>query len=368
MSIVKVFSTSSSWIEGEALRQLQVTSELPGMRGAFGMPDLHPGRGHPVGASFLSEEIVYPYLVGSDIGCGMSLFATGIVARKAKRDRWAKNLNIDGVWDNEAAKNALLAKADLPTNLFPSSVGTIGLGNHFAELLTVDKVFDEQAFEQACMHKDRLYLIVHSGSRGLGDEILRSHTSKHGALGLEASSVEGKAYLAKHDQAVRWAKANREAIADRFGEQINAYPSRILDLCHNSVSELGGCWCHRKGAAPHNEGLVLVPGSRGALTFLVAPQGNSADFGYSLPHGAGRKWARSDAYARMKDRFHFTELQSTKLGGVVICEDKTLLFEEAPEAYKNIATVVADMEAHKMATTVASFKPLLTYKCRNDEL
>jgi release factor H-coupled RctB family protein len=356
---IKLLTSPSSWIEGEALRQLQVTSELPGMISAIGLPDLHPGRGHPVGAVFLSKDIIYPYLIGSDIGCGMSLYATGMLARKAKRDRWVKSLNIDGIWQDDQAKDELLAKHQAP-DTYRNSIGTIGLGNHFAELLTVEDVKNDT------LDKKMLYLLVHSGSRGLGDEILRSHTEKFGAKGLAVSSGEAQAYLEKHDGAVKWAKANREAIAIRLAEAIGLDITPILDLCHNSVTCIDGCWCHRKGATPHS-GLAVVPGSRGSLSYLVAAKGNPADFGYSLPHGAGRKWNRSDAKARLKDRYLPTELVITSLGSSVICEDKDLLYEEAPEAYKNISSVIADMEEHKMAEVVGTFKPLITYKMRNSE-
>src|SRR5262245_59966551 len=86
---VHVVARSGSWIEGEALRQLEKTAQLPGMRLCVGMPDLHPGKGNPIGAAFLSQDTIYPYLVGNDIGCGMGLWRTGLVRRKARRDKWA---------------------------------------------------------------------------------------------------------------------------------------------------------------------------------------------------------------------------------------------------------------------------------------
>jgi len=364
---VKILRSADSWIEGEALRQLQVTAELPGMRAAFGMPDLHPGRGHPIGAAFLADGIIYPYLVGSDIGCGMALFATGIASRKAKRDRWVKDLNIDGIWQDDEAKDAILDRHGVAKDQFRTSLGTIGGGNHFAELLSIDKVVETEAFTGAGLDKGMLYLLVHSGSRGLGDDILRSHTARFGAAGLKAASDDGLAYLSRHDEAVRWAAANRSAIAQRFAEQIGFTPEPLLDLCHNSVTDIGGCWCHRKGAAPHAGNLVVVPGSRGTLSYLISPRGTAAEFGYSLPHGAGRKWSRADARSRLRDRYRVADLQKTALGGAVICEDKDLLFEEAPDAYKNIATVAADLVANGMGAIVATLRPLITYKMRQEQ-
>ena len=69
---VRLFASAKSWIEGEALRQLYATSKLEGMRLAVGFPDLHPGKGSPVGAAFVTEGLIYPYLIGGDIGCGMA--------------------------------------------------------------------------------------------------------------------------------------------------------------------------------------------------------------------------------------------------------------------------------------------------------
>ena len=130
------------------------------------------------------------------------------------------------------------------------------------------------------------------------------------------------------------------------------------------MTEIGGCWCHRKGAAPHAGNLVVVPGSRGTLSYLIAPRGSAAEFGYSLPHGAGRKWSRADARSRLRDRYRVADLQKTALGGSVICEDKDLLFEEAPDAYKDIATVAADLVVNGMGAIVATLRPLITYKVR----
>src|SRR5512143_3230891 len=86
---VRLFASAQSWIEGEALRQLYATSGLEGMRLAVGFPDLHPGKGSPVGATFVPEGLIYPSLIGGDSGCGMSLFKTDLVQRDIKLDRWA---------------------------------------------------------------------------------------------------------------------------------------------------------------------------------------------------------------------------------------------------------------------------------------
>src|SRR5512136_309941 len=96
---VRLFASAKSWIEGEALRQLYATSKLEGMRLAVGFPDLHPGKGSAVGAAFVTEGLLYPYLIGGDIGCGMALFKTDLVQRDIKLNRWpicASTWNIPG--------------------------------------------------------------------------------------------------------------------------------------------------------------------------------------------------------------------------------------------------------------------------------
>ena len=108
----------------------------------------------------------------------------------------------------------------------------------------------------------------------------------------------------------------------------------LIDICHNAVVPFDGGWLHRKGATPHDQGPVVIPGSRGALSYLVVPTGDGAGCGHSLAHGAGRKWSRSEARERMRERFRSEALLRTPLGNPVICEDRSLLFEEAPQAYK----------------------------------
>jgi release factor H-coupled RctB family protein len=88
-----LIASPDTWIEGDALHQLAQTAALPGMRAAVGLPDLHPGKGYPIGAAFLSERI-YPALVGNDIGCGMALWQTDLSRRKFKPERAAERLQV----------------------------------------------------------------------------------------------------------------------------------------------------------------------------------------------------------------------------------------------------------------------------------
>ena len=121
---------------------------------------------------------------------------------------------------------------------------------------------------------------------------------------------------------------------------------------------------HRKGAVAAEGEAVVIPGSRGSLSYLVKPLGDGESRAWSLAHGAGRKWARSEARQRMRERFGMHQLAQTPLGGRVICEARDLLYEEAPAAYKNIADVIQGLVDAGLASVIATFRPLLTYKTR----
>ena len=364
---VRLFASGKSWIEGEALRQLYATSKLEGMRLAVGFPDLHPGKGRPVGAAFVTEGLIYPYLIGGDIGCGMALFKTDLVQRDIKLNRWAGlRFDLEHPWEGDVGE--VLATVDLESTEFDKALGTIGGGNHFAELQRVEEILDASAFKRFGLGKQQLVALVHSGSRGLGESVLRAYVDEHQANGSDAESFAAATYLKDHDIAVRWAKANRALIARRFVEAIGAEAECPWEGCHNSItrreSEGDILWVHRKGAVVTEGDPVVIPGSRGSLSYLVKPTGDGESHAWSLAHGAGRKWARSETRLRMRERFGMHQLTQTPLGGRVICEQRELLYEEAPAAYKNIEDVVQDLVDVKLISVIATFRPLLTYKTR----
>jgi release factor H-coupled RctB family protein len=364
---VRLFASAKSWIEGEALRQLYATSRLEGMRLAVGFPDLQPGKGSPVGAVFVTEGRIHPYVIGGDIGCGMALFKTNLVQRDIKLNRWADvRYDLEHPWEDDVSE--VLAAAELESTEFDEALGTIGGGNHFAELQRVEEVLDAAVFKEFGLGKQQLVVLVHSGSRGLGESILRAYVDEHQANGSDAESFAAAAYLKDHDIAVRWAKTNRALIARRFVEAIGAEAECLWDGCHNSITrrESGGeaLWVHRKGAVVTEGEAVVIPGSRGSLSYLVKPTGDSESHAWSLAHGAGRKWARSETRLRMRERFGMHQLTQTPLGGRVICEQRELLYEEAPAAYKNIEDVVQDLVDAGLISAIDTFRPLLTYKTR----
>jgi release factor H-coupled RctB family protein len=365
---VRIIVSSENWIDGEAVAQLERAAALPGMIRAIGMPDLHPGKGYPIGAVFESQGIFYLHLAGNDVGCGMSLWTTDLPSGRLRLDRWEKNLSgLESRWEGDVA--ALLREEGLEPTSCDHALGTIGGGNHFVELQVLHEVHDENALSALGLQMDRLTLLVHSGSRGLGEMLFRDHLAKHGTSGLAERADEAVHYLKAHSHALQWAALNRSLIARRFLGSLKGEGRRVLDLCHNSITPMQSVgrvlWLQRKGAAPSDQGLIIIPGSRGTLSYLVEPIGEQEANAFSLPHGAGRKWNRSDARERLEARFKAKSLTRTVLGGRVICEDRGLLYEEAPQAYKNIDIVVKDLVDAALARVIATFRPVITYKEKN---
>jgi release factor H-coupled RctB family protein len=341
MASVRIFASPSSWIESDAVDQCHQVAALDGMLHVAGMPDLHPGKGAPIGAA-MHSTVLYPFLVGSDIGCGIAVFPISL-KRPVPEKLAARFPDLDRSPDPDDPAWEVVGR-DVPLGHL-DGIGTVGRGNHFVELARIEGTPD-------------LVLIVHSGSRGLGESILRDHTSRHGA-GPAASPAD---YLKAHDEAVRWGSVNRRLMAARVAYALGAAPADpIVDECHNAVEWRDGGYLHRKGAANGDGRTVLIAGTRGTRSYLVAGHAGP-DAGWSVAHGAGRKMSRSDALRRGRAKHTVAELRRTPLGSLVVCDDRQLLFEEAPTAYKKIEQVIGDLTAHGLATPVATTVPLVTYK------
>ncbi|MBB2946795.1 release factor H-coupled RctB family protein [Actinoplanes lutulentus] len=411
---VKVFAGPSSWIESAAITQCHQVAALDGMIHVAGMPDLHPGKGAPIGAAMLSS-VLYPFLVGSDIGCGIAVFPFRL--KKVVPERLAKRFpDLD---------EPVPPPGDVPGG-YGEGLGTVGRGNHFVELARVDEVFpppralppapptapplppaqtspqtslqtspqtslqtsaqtslqaspspspslsqtsplasrsplaspSASASASPALAAGDHVLIVHSGSRGFGERILRAHTEVHGA----GPATDPAAYLEAHDSAVLWGSLNRRTLAERVGSALGADVGEpILDVCHNAVEIRDGLYLHRKGAAPGDGQDVLIAGTRGTRSYLVSAHAGP-DAGFSVAHGAGRKMSRSDALKRGKAKHTVEELRRTPVGSLVVCGDRQLLFEEAPTAYKRIEQVIADLTVFSLATPRLTTVPVITYK------
>jgi release factor H-coupled RctB family protein len=349
-----MITNEKCWIEHTATAQLEKVAELGGVIKAVGLPDLHAGK-IPVGIAVQTEGIVYPHLIGGDIGCGMGLFETSCALRKFKQERFVTKLN------------HIRALEDIPTNnpyQEPCPIydlGTIGGGNHFAEFQTVGEVYDEERFASLGMDKKQVFLLVHSGSRSFGQQILNRFPGTHG---LRENDEAFKEYLNMHNDALLWACRNRAIVAGKLMDYLgySAEVKPVLDCLHNFLERHDGTWIHRKGAVSARRGIAVIPGSRGSLTYLVQPAEDTELSVYSLSHGAGRKWSRSMCKSRIKNKYDRDSLRQTDMGSRVVCHDTELLFQEAPEAYKNIEHVIASLLEHRLCTVVATLRPLVTYK------
>ncbi|MFD0469778.1 RtcB family protein [Nonomuraea thailandensis] len=202
-STVTVFASPTSWIESDAVAQCHQVAALDGMMHVAAMPDLHPGKGAPIGAA-MTSAVLYPFLVGSDIGCGIAVFPVKL--RRAVPEKLAARFpDLDRALDPErdAGDPAWdVVKDEIPAG-YVEGLGTVGRGNHFVELARIGTVFEPGHAGRLGLDADDLVLIVHSGSRGLGERILRAHTEVHGA----GPAPDPDAYLAVHDEAVRWGRS-----------------------------------------------------------------------------------------------------------------------------------------------------------------
>lgn len=349
-----LISSEKNWIEHTAIKQLEALSDLKGVIKVVGLPDLHAGKS-PVGLAAVTEGIIYPHIIGSDIGCGMALFKTGIKRKKFKKDRWVTKLN----HIRELADIETTNPYEEPSPIY--DLGTIGSGNHFAEFQILEEVFDAVEFEKLKMDKEDLLLLVHSGSRGYGQSILGEFNN---ADGYPVNSIEAKGYMDKHEDALLWAERNRIVVANKLINYLGyaSQAERIIDCKHNFLEQKNNLLIHRKGAVSAEVGPVVIPGSRGTLTYVVMPTDKVDQSADSLSHGAGRKWARSLCKSRIGDKYDRDTIRETKLKSHIVCHDTDLLFQEAPEAYKNIQTVISSLLEYDLIKIVATLKPVLTYK------
>ncbi len=351
------FYTSASWIEGRAEEQLKQVARWAGVRKIAAFPDLHPGKYGPVGCAVLADRI-YPQLIGNDIGCGMALFQLDLPMRKLKLEKAVRRIRVLGA-PAPIDFAAHLRARDLPVDPFASALGTLGGGNHFCEVQTL-----AQCDPDLGLDKSLTYLLVHSGSRGFGNAVFGA-LPENAFAGLDAE--DAAPYLRAQDQAVRWARLNRQIIAERAAAALRADLTLIVDAPHNLLTQTDQGWLHRKGAATTDAPLVPLAGSRATPSYLLRPTGVN-DALASTAHGAGRRYDRSSMHGRVRAKRSDVEaMQRTPFGGRVVCEDRDLLIEEAPLAYKSAQSVAKDLETTGAATPVATFHPFLTFKKTKSE-
>lgn len=339
------------------------------------MPDVHLAREVCVGVAVATSRLIYPAAVGGDIGCGMAAIrfeSDAVVLRdEANAARMLSGI-YRSVPGNKHGSGTM--PAGLPTELESEPLsdprlerlkrrdgrvqfGTLGRGNHFLEL---------QADQE-----DRLWLMVHSGSRAMGQAITMHHVaqavrSSTGLEHLDSETAAGRAYLADSAWAVRYAGANRlamvsaiiELFTKQFGIEVDC--TSLIHADHNHVRRephLGReVWVHRKGAQSADvDEPGIIPGSMGTASFHVTGRG-CPDSLCSSSHGAGRKFSRSEARHKITSRQLHRQLESVWFDH----RRAEALRDEAPAAYKDIHAV---MRAQRELTRVMrQLRPLLNYK------
>jgi len=366
---VKVFTDD---LEPHARAQLANVAQLPIVFGhVAAMPDVHSGIGATVGSVIPTRRAIIPAAVGVDIGCGMNAVRLSLgseqlpdsLARVRAAIERAVPVGIDEHGESDARRDAcapLKQRLEGVVRKHPKiakmqrdhekkwvrQMGSLGGGNHFIELC-----LDES---------ERLWVMLHSGSRGIGNCIGRYFIAQaREAMQKRDTHLpdrdlawfdEGSNLFDDYVEAVGWAQdyafANRGEILELILEALHRHlpefevTGEAINCHHNYVQQekhFGErVYVTRKGAISAREGeLGIIPGSMGARSYIVRGKGNPESF-HSCAHGAGRRMSRSEA----KRRFSRTDLIS-QTQGVECRKDKGVL-DEIPGAYKDIDQVMAD--------------------------
>ena len=355
----------------EALGRLQ---RAPDIQRIAVMPDVHLANDICIGVVLATSQLIYPQAVGGDIGCGMLAVSTNSSAEPL-RDPKAAGQILAGfakaIPSRRRNRQAVVAQPqDLDSFELSSArleslrrsegaveFATLGSGNHFLEL---------QADEG-----DQLWLMIHSGSRALGQAVRDHHlagaqVTEGRFRALDAESEQGAAYLHDLDWSRRYAAASRRAMAAEAEKVMqHAIGARLLwetsittDHNHVALEQHGASnfWVHRKGAMVLQAGeLGVLPGSMGTLSFHVEGRGCGEALNSSA-HGAGRAMSRSEA-ARKVSR---AELQRQMKGVWFDWRLADAIRDEAPSAYKDIRAVLKGQR--DLVKVRRTLRPLLNYK------
>jgi tRNA-splicing ligase RtcB (3'-phosphate/5'-hydroxy nucleic acid ligase) len=356
-------------IEAEAQKQISNTAKLPFLyKWVAVMPDCHFGKGATVGTVMATRGAVVPAAVGVDIGCGMIALQTSLQRGELKdlkalrqgierRIPMSAGRNNSKVTETAARRIAELRREEAESGAqyrafdseWPLALGTLGGGNHFIEVC-----LDEH---------DRVWLTVHSGSRGVGNKIgnhyIRQAQKQCLAAGVDlpdrdlAFLRQGtrafEDYLRDLHWAQTFAKLNRDEMMDRlleelsdhiYGEQGHQRELEVLRInCHHNFTHVEThfgeqVWVTRKGAIEARAGMRgMIPGSMGTRSYIVSGLGNALAF-QSAPHGAGRRMSRTKA----KQAFTLADLDEIMAG--IEFRRSAVLIDEIPSAYKDIDQVM----------------------------
>lgn len=356
-------------LEDGVMDQFNSAVQLDCVMQAALMPDAHVGYSLPIGAVVATDSVIFPSWVGYDIGCGMSAAHLDM-----KRNELHTNGHkiFDRIYDRVPVGFNHYDKARVGSDCFlemnhsdrftkvwndkraGSQLGTLGGGNHFIEI-----GYDEW---------DDVWVIVHSGSRGLGHGIATEYMklasgdgkAREGHFGFRTDSSEGEDYIADMNVCLEFALSNRHSIIDNvvlaIGDVIG-YSAATLDFInrnHNHAINEHGMWIHRKGATHAEEGMDgVIPGNMRDGSFIVQGRGNP-DSLWSSSHGAGRVLGRKQAKKTLNMEDFTREMQG------IVAKVTSDTIDESPFAYKNIFDVMRAQE--ELVHIVHHIVPLINIK------
>ncbi|GLX96929.1 RtcB family protein [Herbidospora sp. NBRC 101105] len=371
----------ASEIDAGTIEQAARTARLRFVSGHVAlMPDAHIGIGATVGSVIPTEGAIIPAAVGVDIGCGMIATETDLTAADLPESLDALMPLVErripaGVGrghDDRAIDRALEAIGRPYTELtakqdktVATQFGTLGSGNHFVEVC-----LDE---------RDHVWTVLHSGSRGIGNQLATRHIAgakkamKQAAIGLEdpdlAYFVQGTPEFTAYIDDMLWSQAYAMASRARMDAVLsNALFSvvgkgrRVRTInCHHNFTQKEthhgkSLWITRKGAIKADTGDEgVIPGSMGTRSYIVRGKGN-ADSYNSCSHGAGRRMSRGQA----KRTLTASSLKKAMEGRTWNADRASALVDEHPEAYKPIDQVMADQT--DLVTVQHTLRQVFNYK------
>ena len=367
-------------LDQATLAQAERTARLPIVTGHVAlMPDAHLGLGATIGSVVPTEGAVIPACVGVDLGCGMIAVHTDLDAAdlpdnldpllgqiekaipagvgRGHMEREA-NTWLDGHRPRTDITGGLEQKAY-------AQMGTLGSGNHFAEIS-----LDEH---------NQVWLVIHSGSRGIGNLLAQSHITKAKAVAarldieledpnlayLLEGTTEFDHYIADLRFAQAYALQNRETMMDAMLDIVLRLVGKGRELdrvnCHHNYTEQEThqgrtLWITRKGAISARNGEKgILPGSMGTDTFIVSGLGNPESY-RSSAHGAGRRMSRTQARKQLTTR----SLREAMRGRTWLSDRAKALVDEHPDAYKDVREVIR--LSADLVTVEHRLRAVLNYK------
>jgi len=371
----------ASTLEPQALEQAQRTASMPFVVKPLAlMPDAHLGKGSTVGSVIATEGAIIPAAVGVDIGCGMAAVETRLTShdlpdnldelhrriRQAVPAGVGQGHEFHNVDVFDVLKRPAPDLNDKQVATARSQYGTLGSGNHFVEVC-----LDE---------RDRVWIVLHSGSRGIGNQLAVGHIKKATGLMKDyfinlpdpdlAYLVHGTdefwAYIRDLLWAQEYAFANRARmlarVLEEFEDFLHLSDTQVSQVnCHHNFTQQENhrgrnLWITRKGAIQAKTGQKgIIPGSMGTRSYIVEGLGNVASF-ESCSHGAGRRLSRTAANKTLS----VASLRDAMEGKTWNESQAEALVDEHPLAYKDIDQVMEDQK--DLVRPLHTLRQILNYK------